>query len=304
MVKCTRMADPRRAVSVYLRERGAARELSPATMKNTRYVLMRFADACPADITKTNRRHVLRWMDEHRNLSDSTMAYHLGIVRSFCRWLVVTRKISRDPTLTIEGPKRPRRRPRAMTYEAIRTLLAATDDARLRVAVSLMLMEGLRLSEVTGVQVGDIDFDRRLLHVYGKGNKHRTVPLTSTTAAAMRVYMAECPPAVVGPLIRSQQDPQRPISPNRLGRLVTDLMRDTGVKERAGDGRSPHALRHTAATDVLAAGASVTQVRDLLGHENVATTQVYLAAGDAEGLRAPMEDRPYARRLNPARENT
>lgn len=236
-------------------------------------------------------------MDDQKHLADSTLAYHLGIVRTFCRWLVVTRRINRDPTLTIDGPRRPRRRPRALPYDAVTAILETAPTNRIRCAVSLMLMEGLRLAEVAGLQLGDVDFDRGVLHVYGKGDKHRAVPLTATTAAAVRVYLAECPPSVVGPLVRSEHDPRLPISAGHLGRLVTEVMRDAGVKERSRDGRSPHSLRHTAATDTLAAGATVVQVRDMLGHECVSSTQTYLAPGEVEGLRAPMEARPYGSRL-------
>lgn len=299
-VNCRRVTDPRRAVGIYLRERGAARELAPSTIKNTRYVLLGFLETCPDDLTKINRTHVIRWVEAQGHLATSTLAYHLGIVRSFCRWLVITNRLVRDPTLTVKGPKRPRRRPRALSVDAVERLLDACTDTRTCLAIRLML-DGLRLSEVTGLQTADVDYERRTIHVYGKGDKHRAVPLTAATAAAARLYLAEHP-ATAGPLIRSFHDDRSPITPGRLGIVVTQVMRDAGVKDWNRDGKSPHALRHTAATDTLDAGATVAQVRDLLGHENIATTDLYIGPGELGPTREAMESRPYARRLRNARD--
>lgn len=283
----------RQAVSTYIAERRSNREFSASTIKTVTHTLRTFADVGPATPGQLQRQHITRWLDSQK-VSDATLASRYGTVKAFCRWLVITRRLLRDPTLTIKGPKRPRRRPRALPAEqAQRVLDAAAHDPRLRAAVSLMLLEGLRLAETAGLQVGDFDLDRGVLYVLGKGNQERMIPLTRQSAAAVRDYLATSPVSS-GPLLRSMHDDRSPITPAHLGRVVTGLFRACGVKSYNRDGRSPHALRHTAATDTLAAGAHIDQVRDLLGHQNVATTQIYLAPTDAEALRPFMEARTYA----------
>lgn len=215
------------------------------------------------------------------------------MVRVFLQRLVIDRRIPVDPTLGIAVPKVPRSIPRAMPKEDVAKLLAHCPDTRARAMVSLMVQEGLRLGEVTGLQLGDVDLDRLLLVVEGKGGHQRVLPLTTGSRRALSQYFDEHPPVMGLKVFRSYQFPRRGLSSGHVGRVVTEAMWSAGVKRTNRDGRSPHALRHTAASDVLEGGGHIRQVQAMLGHASISTTQVYLRAPDAQGLRGVMDGRDY-----------
>jgi len=281
----------------YLRARRLLREHSRTTQRTVRYTLAGFVAAVPADPNRIRVKHVLKWMDQP-GCKDSTMATKLGTVRAFLGWASATGEIKKDPTFGMKGPKRPRRLPRAIDAPDIEVLFDTATDRRLRCAESLMACEGLRLSEVVGVQLGDIDWRNRSLRIIGKGDKEREVHLTPASATAIKAYLAECP-TTAGPLIRSTQDQRKALSPNRLGRLVSEHMAAIGLKEFPRDGRSPHALRHSYGSDLVEQGATIVQVADLMGHESIDTTMRYQRRSDLERTRVASEGRSYAAALRP-----
>jgi site-specific recombinase XerD len=151
----------------------------------------------------------------------------------------------------------------------------------------LMCQEGLRCCEVASHELGDVDFDERLMLIRGKGGHQRILPLTDETWGAIAEYLTDHP-AHAGPLIRSYNDPYRPIDASYVSTLVARWIRAAGVEATA------HALRHTAATDMLRSGAHLRDVQAALGHVSLSTTQRYLpwVVGD---LRTAMAGRRYGR---------
>lgn len=153
-------------------------------------------------------------------------------------------------------------------------LLAATDE-RERVIVLPGLQEGLRCCEISNLELGDTDLDDRVLRVIGKGGHERFVPLSDQTARAIRGYLAVYP-ATAGPLIRSYRHTTRSLTPGRVSDMVSRVFRDAGVKQAPRDGRSAHALRHTAATAVLRnCNGNIKLVQQFLGHQSSQTTDRY-----------------------------
>lgn len=287
------MNTTRWAVDRYMRERVAAREFAKTTARTAGYVLRHFAAACPENIEQIQRRHVVNWLESQRSCATSTIASRYGTVRTFLRWANATGLIRRDPSRDIAGPPRPRRVPRALPAEVVADLLATAPDSRTRLAISLMACEGLRISEVCGLQLGDIDWQARTVTVIGKGDKQRVVHLSPATSNAAKTYLAEWPTAT-GTLIRSQHDGIAPVTPNRLGRVVTDHMAEAGVKERPRDGKSPHAFRHTYCSDLVDAGLTLPEVADLAGHESIETTMQYQRRVNLGRTREKVIGRPYA----------
>lgn len=275
----------------YVAAKIARHEYNVRTAKSARWVLLNFAAVCPADPAMLRRRHVDRWLAS-QNVASTTVLTRLSVVRNFCRWLVVEGHTTTDATLGLTGPKRPRHQPRAIAAPQVAATLRACPDARARLIVSLMVQEGLRRAEVVALQVADVDMARRTMLVSGKGDAERFLPITDATHSALAAYLAEHP-SPAGPLVRSYQYPHRPISPDHVGRIVSEWMSDAGVKRRARDGVSAHALRHTAASDVLEHGAHITQVQAMLGHESLETTRKYLRRVDAAGLLGVMNGRDY-----------
>ena len=280
-------------VASYLHTRTATREFAPTTARTAGYVLRGFADACPDDINRIRAKHIVKWIERQSKCRTSTVASRYGTVRAFLRWANATGRMKKDPSLGIKGPERPRRQPRALHPDDVTALLGTAPDSRTRLAIALMVCEGLRLSEVCSVQIGDIDWRREVITVIGKGDKQRSVHLSPTTKAAATAYLSEWP-ASSGPLIRSQHDGVAPVGPNRLGRVVTAHMSGEGVKDAPRDGKSPHAFRHTYGSDLVDEGLTLPEVADLMGHASVETTMLYQRNVDLTRTREVVNRRRYA----------
>lgn len=281
----------------YMRARAASREHAKSTQRTVRYVLAEFVGQVPGDPLLIKPRHILRWLESQSGVN-STVATKYGAVRAFTGWACATGEIPKDPCLGIAGPKRPRRVPRAFDPTDVDLLLNQAPTRRLRAAMSLMACEGLRISEVCTVQIGDIDRRNGIVRVIGKGDKERLVHLTPATAAAIDAYLFESPVAS-GTLIRSLHDARSPITTTQLGRLISAYMVEVGVKAFPRDGRSPHAFRHSYGSDMISGGATLPEVADLMGHEAIQTTMLYQRRVDMERTRSVAEGRSYAHILRP-----
>jgi site-specific recombinase XerD len=157
----------------------------------------------------------------------------------------------------------------------------------------LALHTGLRRAELADLEVGDVDLTARTVFVrHGKGGHARMVPLSIEAGRAVAAYLAS-EGLCHGPFVRSLREPQEGITPEWLGQLFSDLAYRSGVKVRSRDGVSQHATRHTFATDVYEQTDDVLAVRDLLGHESLATTQIYVRGMNVERLRPAVEGRTY-----------
>lgn len=285
------MADLHGLVLRYVAGRVARHELAASNAPNVRWVLLYFAAACPDDPRRLRRHHVETWLDAQR-VAASTLRTRLSIVRTFCRWLVLASYVRQDPTAGIQGPRNVRHLPRALPREHVGATFGSCPDTRARLIVSLEVQEALRRAEVARLQMADVDLRQRLLFVRGKGDAQRFVAITDETLRVLSAYLAEHAVSA-GPLIRSRSNPSRGVSPATIGRIVSRAMWDAGIKRRAWDGVSGHALRHTAASDMLDEGADVRQVQGVLGHGSLLTTQRYLRRIDAASLLPVMNGRRY-----------
>ena len=172
-------------------------------------------------------------------------------------------------------PRQPDRLPRALDADQVAHVLSACPDARAVAVVWLCVGLGLRCCEVARARVEDWHRRDNILLVHGKGDRERELPVTAEVAAALDDYLAEWP-ATVGPLVRSYAQPWRPLGADTVSIYVGRWMRAAGVKRAAWDGVSAHALRHTAASDVLDVCGDLRAVREMLGHRHLATTSIYL----------------------------
>lgn len=259
----------------YVRIRRDAREWAPTTSRDNRYILERFVRLYPnLDVDRVRRKHIEKWLAT-RDISPNSLARELSVIRTFFRWSLDRGWITNDPTRGVKGPPRPEDPPRNLNRVEIGSLLRAVPDNRGRLICLLMVQEGLRRAEVAGLLVENIDRSARLLRVKGKGGRERELPYSDETESAIRAYVAEYPTRL-GPLIRSYTHPREALTPTAVGMLVSKWMRDAGVKVHAYDGRSGHALRHSAASDMLDNGADPRDVQEFLGHQDLSTTDRYL----------------------------
>lgn len=283
------------AVTRYLREGRSRGQFSPSTVSTYRLQLGAFVAAIgDPDLRDLSQRQVRKWWGELEGCASYTRA-RLSTVRGLCEWAVLHGHLATDPTLGLKAPRRPEPRPRNLPRQDVDGLLSACDDTRARACVVLMVQLGLRRMEVAGLDLGDVDWIDRSIKVRGKGGKVRVIALTDQAEAAIDAYLTEMP-ARSGPLIRGM-DGHGPLTPTRIYQIVSAAFYASGVKRAPGDGRTPHALRHTAATDMLRAGADVVHVQRALGHADLSTTQRYLGHS-AEGIRGAMEGRWYGPRAS------
>jgi integrase/recombinase XerD len=211
--------------------------------------------------------------------SPATIHRKSACLRSFYRHLRRDGIRDSDPTATLSAPRRSRRLPQVLTRAEIDRLLSqprGTGAAALRDRALLELMYacGLRASEAIGLELGDLDLDERELRARGKGSKERVVPIGNTAANAIRVYLERGRPRLVKEL------PGTRLFVNFRGGSLTrqglyKIVRRHAVTAGLGDRMSPHTLRHTFATHLLAGGCDLRSVQEMLGHADVATTQLY-----------------------------
>ncbi len=213
-------------------------------------------------------------------LKRSTIRLRFAALRSFYRFLVLRRGLGRSPVAEVQLPKPDRPLPVVLTVAHIDELLGmplrATADAKapgwlpLRDAAILELFYscGLRISELLGLDVGDVDFIGETVKVRGKGAKERIVPAGGPAIAAMQRYRQEAA-VTSGPLFLSKL--RRRITQQAVDLLLRKYLRRTGIPFKV----SPHKLRHSFATHLLDAGADLRSVQSLLGHASLSTTQIY-----------------------------
>lgn len=214
-----------------------------------------------------------------RPVSAATLRRKAACLRSFYRHLRREGIVAHDPTAQLRGPRPTQRLPGALTRDEVAKLLGSPRGAqppalRDRALLELMYACGLRASEVTGMDLAEIDLDEGLLRARGKGSKERIVPVGSSAAAAVRAYLARGRPALVRLQVQSALFVNRRggrLTRQGLYKIVQSHARRVGL-----DGKmSPHTLRHTFATHLLAGGCDLRSLQEMLGHADLATTQIY-----------------------------
>jgi len=211
--------------------------------------------------------------------SAATLQRKAACLRSFYRHLRREAQIAHDPTAELRGPRRAQRLPGVLSRDEVARLLGAPEGSspsalRDRALLELLYACGLRASEAVGLTLDDVDLTEELLCARGKGSKERLVPIGRAAVAALRSYLALGRPALVG------LSPERHVFVNRRGgglsrqglyKIVQGYADAVGL----GDRMSPHTLRHTFATHLLAGGCDLRTLQEMLGHADIATTQLY-----------------------------
>ena len=263
-------------------------EITASTGLRTQSILLAFA-ACYGQriIANMSRHDIERWLETRSHVSPATRRHEFSTVRYFVRQQVEAGRIRRDPTQGMRAPTVPRSAGRALSADEADRLEAVLPDTRARAIFALMRWMGLRRCEVLNLQVADWDRRGETLHVRGKGGHERIEPVPAWVAAPLSAYLAESR-TVNGPLIRTH-DGLRGISNSYLGRMMSDWMCEAGVKVAAFDGRACHSLRHTIASELIESGADVRVVQDLLGHQSITSTQVYLRRAGTARIREALE---------------
>ena len=263
----------------------------------------------PTDIDYSAVRAFMREQYD-RGQARSSSARRLASIRSFGRYLRREEIIERDPGALMATPKQDRKLPARLDEREMEQMLDAPDSTtplgrRDRAILELFYASGLRLSELVGLGLEDINLSSRLVRVLGKGGKERIVPFNRATAAALRAYLADRetllrqgkkPPP---PLRRRGRAGAEPLFVNYQGgrlsaRSVDRLVRRYVAATSTRYGISPHALRHSFATHLLERGADLRSIQEMLGHARISTTQRYTHVSAAQLMSVYKKTHPKA----------
>jgi integrase/recombinase XerC len=211
--------------------------------------------------------------EHRRGLSPKSLQRRLSACRSFYQWLLRHGRIAANPAAALRAPKAPRKLPQVLDVDEAVQLVELPTDAPLglrdRAMLELFYSSGLRLSELCALRWHDLDMAEGLVTVLGKGSKQRAVPVGSHARRALEDWRRE-----------SQGQPDRPVFPGRHGapigaRAVQIRLRQLAQRQGLFKRVHPHLLRHSFASHVLESSGDLRGVQELLGHADIATTQIY-----------------------------
>jgi integrase/recombinase XerD len=222
-----------------------------------------------------------RYLDSlyQKGLGARSIARHMATLRNFYRFLASEGRIDADPTERLVAPKQWQNIPKFLNQDEIERLLAAPDTAkptgvRDRAMLELLYATGLRVSELCGLRVADVQFEAGVLRAIGKGNKQRITPVGKPALAAVRQYLDQARPG----LLAGRASPFLFVTA-RGGRLTRQafwkLLVRNGKKVGIFHNLTPHVIRHSFATHLLEGGADLRSVQTMLGHADISTTQIY-----------------------------
>ncbi|MDP2937792.1 MAG: tyrosine recombinase XerC [Candidatus Omnitrophota bacterium] len=212
---------------------------------------------------------------KEKNLKSRTVGRHLSTLRSFFKFLIREGYLKNNPIASLSSPKQEKPLPLFLTEEEVTKLIEAVKlnnerDFRDRAVIETFYSTGIRVSELVGLNIEDVDFIGGVVKVLGKGKKERIAPIGEIALSAIRAYLER----------RKKQQEAEALFLNKSGKRITDrgvrniidkYIRIASIKQ----GVSPHTLRHSSATHLLNRGADLRSVQELLGHVNLSTTQIY-----------------------------
>lgn len=271
-------------VEEFLEFEGGVRNLSPNTLRAYRTDLEAFLAWCEregVDPMHVEHRELRSWLGEltSAGYATTTLNRHLSAVRALYAWMLSRGLTSEDGPAALASPKLARRLPKTVGDEGVRALIGACEaDApglRDRALVELLYATGARISEASRLDLDDVDLSQRQVRLFGKGSKERLVPVYARAVEALRAYLAGSRAILAAKgegtdaLFVSTRGRRMSAAAlrRRFERLVTLAGLDSGL--------TPHAMRHTFATELVDGGADLRSVQELLGHESLSTTQIY-----------------------------
>ncbi len=233
----------------------------------------------PLSVSQPQIVEYLESLAAGNEIASTTLHRKLSSLRSFYLQLRREGLIERDPTADVKAPAQGKRLPHVLSRAEVTHLIDQVQgsepiDLRDRAMLELMYASGLRVSEVIGLEVSDLDFEEGILRARGKGNKERIVPVGRHALISIRAYLASGRAKLTG------DRPQKHIFVNFRGNQLTrqglyKIVRKYAARAGLSERMSPHTLRHTFATHLLSGGCDLRSVQEMLGHADVSTTQTY-----------------------------
>jgi len=265
-------------LEMLIAERGASRNTYDAYRRDLKHL----AGILKGDIARAGGRDIRSYMERlaRDGFDAATAARRLSTLRQFYRFLLSESVRKDDPTASIDAPKRGRRLPKVLSEKDVNALLEAArarpgdDGLRASVLLEVLYAAGLRVSELLSLPASAAAAQGGVLVVRGKGNKERMVPLTAAALTALKHWLPARAKRLrdPSPWLFPSANPKRHLTRQRFAQILDELAVEAGIDSRRV---SPHVVRHAFASHLLAHGADLRAVQELLGHASLSTTQVY-----------------------------
>jgi integrase/recombinase XerD len=246
----------------------------------------------PGDIKLKDLQGFMKWIGE-LGMSSTSQARIISGIKSFYKYCLIEQISKNDPTTLLEAPKLKRILPDTLSFDEIENMIAEIDlskpeGGRNKAILETLYSCGLRVSELVNLKISQLYFDVGFIRVIGKGDKERLIPIGSSAIKYVKIYLKNI--RVHIPVKHGSEDI---VFLNRRGSKLTRVMIFLIIKElakKAGIKKtiSPHTFRHSFATHLVEGGADLRAVQEMLGHENITTTQIYTHL-DREFLRKTLE---------------
>ncbi|MEN8700859.1 site-specific tyrosine recombinase XerD [Bacillus infantis] len=235
-----------------------------------------------ASLNEVQRVHIVQFLKrlKEQGKSAKTLARHIASIRAFHQFLLREKACENDPSVHIESPQQERSLPKVLSMAEVETLLESPSDSshyslRDKAMLELLYATGIRVSELIGLQIGDVHLTMGFVRCIGKGNKERIIPIGKTASEAIERYLLHGRPNFVS---KSRRDDTlflnhhgRQLTRQGFWKILKKLAGDAGIEKEL----TPHTLRHSFATHLLENGADLRAVQEMLGHADISTTQIY-----------------------------
>ena len=269
-------------INQFIRYLATERNVSVHTLEAYRSDLEQFSDffrrerGDDANVETVNHLLIRSYLAHlHKSHKKSSIGRKLASIRAFFKYLLRMGKVAKNPAELVSTPKKEKQVPFHLTIDEVIALVEAPKGAELltlrdRVILETLYSCGIRVSELTGLDVMHLDLEEGLVRVLGKGNKERIVPLGSYARQAITAYLSlRGNPPANAPLLLNARGGR--LTSRSVGRIVDKYIRKLATVKKI----SPHTLRHTFATHLLEGGADLRAIQELLGHASLSTTQKY-----------------------------
>ncbi len=261
---------------LYLR---TEKKLGDKSIESYMFDLNNFITYFNGDVLNLNKKDIEEYLHHLRSgLSARSVNRHISSIKGFYKYLVEEGKINEDPSEETSVLKIEKSLPKYLTIDEVDKLLnfetKTAFDYRNKAMMEVMYASGLRVSELVSLDYNSIDLENSLIRVKGKGKKERIVPIGDIAVKALTVYMEEYRPFLVK---KGRYDELflnnhgKPISRQGFNFILENIKEATGIEKDL----TPHVLRHSFATHLLEGGADLRSIQEMLGHENISTTNVY-----------------------------
>ena len=270
--------EPSKYINKYLDYLRFERKLSDNTIKSYLNDLKDFDLYFDGKFIKLEYRDLSKYLDSLEQLNARSVAHYITVISSFYSFLVDEKIIDENPCSNIIGPKIPKKLPNYLTEEEIDSLLdvrlITPYDYRNKAMLELLYASGVRITELINLKVSDVDFDNCFIRVVGKGKKERIVPITDVAIKYLKIYIEDYRNSIL-----KNHDSEylfisntfKNISRQGFFKILKAECNRCGIEKNV----SPHVLRHSFATHLLKHGADLRIIQELLGHEDISTTQIY-----------------------------